>query len=132
MFLIIWIIFSINQPPKWIGTSQNGQWRTDYNRESNHPHADWIGYLYWGGKDEVTVVEVELIKNGELIHQFENYGDKLTEEDNYMTYLRSFESMIKNKNDDLQLKVYWGDKEGEHEDIIVMSPKNRYFVLPNF
>ncbi|UTR14786.1 hypothetical protein MM221_19925 [Salipaludibacillus sp. LMS25] len=130
MFLGIWVIFSINQPPKWIGTSQEGQWRADYNREANAPKGDWIGYLYWDGKEDVTIVGAELTKNGELVHQLENHGDKLTEEDNYLNYIHSWESMFKNKNDNLQLKVYWEDKEGKHEDTIVMSPKNRYFVLP--
>lgn len=130
ILLVIWIIVSINQPPKWIGTSQSGQWKADYNADPEARKGDWIGYVYWVGKNEVLLTEAELSKNGEIIHKSENH--KLTEENNHINYIHSWDSMFTNKNDDLELKVYWEDKNGKHEDIIKMSPKKRFFVLPNF
>lgn len=128
--LAIWIIFSINQPPKWIGNSK--QWEAEYNRESNAPKGDWTGYLYWLGENDATLVGAELTKDGELIHELENTSEHLTSEKNSINFIHSWEPMFKNEDEKVELTIQWEDKEGEHEDTIVLNPKNRYFVLPSF
>lgn len=132
ILLVIWVIVSINQPPKWIGTSQSGLWKADYNADPTASKGDWIGYVYWDGKSDVLLTGFVLSKNGEIIKEDKNRQDKLTEGNNHINYIHSFYSMFTNKNDNLELQVYWEDKDGGHEDIIKMSPKKRFFVLPNF
>ncbi|MFE7062092.1 hypothetical protein ACFVAD_08060 [Sutcliffiella sp. NPDC057660] len=132
MFLLIWIVFSVNQPPKWIGYSQDGQWKADYNEESNAPKGDWIGYLYLEREKEAKLLGAELRKNGELIHQLENSGEVLTKEKNKINYIHSWESMFKDSGDKLQLKIFWEDENGEHDATINLSPEKRFFVVPNF
>ena len=132
ILLVIWVIVSINQPPKWIGTSQSGLWKADYNASPTAPKGDWIDYVYWDGKSDALLTGFVLNKNKEIIHENKNHQDKLTEGNNHINYIHSFYSMFTNKNDNLELQVYWEDKDGGHEDIIKMSPKKRFFVLPNF
>ncbi|MDY7223454.1 hypothetical protein [Halalkalibacterium halodurans] len=45
--LLIWVAYSINQPPKWGGATEDGQWEAayDYNREPDAP-GDWLGVIY--------------------------------------------------------------------------------------
>ncbi|MGN1400987.1 MAG: hypothetical protein ACI4XL_05740 [Bacillus sp. (in: firmicutes)] len=130
--LAIWIIYSMNQPPKWSGNSQDGLWRADYDRETDAPKGDWIGYLYWLDENDAILEGAEITLNGEPVHQLENRTEQLTKKENRINYLHSWESMFQNKDDHLQIKIYWSDKKGKHEDMIELSPKNRYFVLPIF
>lgn len=132
MLLLIWIVFSINQPPKWIGYSHDGQWKADYNEDVDAPKGDWIGYLYWERKGEAKLLGAELRKNGELIHQLENSGEVLTKDKNKINYIHSWESMFEDSHDELQLKIFWEDENGEHDATIDLSPEKRFFVVPNF
>lgn len=132
VILLIWIIFSVNQPPKWIGYSHDGQWKADYNEEFNAPKGDWIGYLYWEREGKARLLGAELRKNGELIHQLEDSGEELTEERNKLNYIHSWDPMFTDGRDELQLKVYWEDENGEHDTTIDMSPEKRFFVVPKF
>lgn len=132
VILFIWIIFSVNQPPKWIGISRDGHWKADYNEETNAPKGDWIGYLYWEREGEAKLLGAELRKNGELIHKLEDSGEILTEKENKINYIHSWEPMFMDSRDELQLKVYWEDEKGEHEATIDLSPEKRFFVVPKF
>ncbi|MEW9107848.1 MAG: hypothetical protein AB2374_00780 [Cytobacillus gottheilii] len=132
LLLMIWMLYSVIQPPKWEATSQNGLWRGDYNREAGAPKGDWIGYLYWLGEKEIVFTGAKLIRNGEEIHQLEYRSDKLAEENNKINYIHSWNSMFQNKEDELQLQVYWEDLNGKHEDLINLSPKKRLFVVPSW
>ncbi|WP_025025673.1 hypothetical protein [Caldalkalibacillus mannanilyticus] len=132
ILLAVWVLYSINQPPMWKGSTQDGQWRADYNREANAPKGDWIGKLAWKGQNEVQLVGAELTKNGELVHTLENRNVSLTMEDHSVTYYHTWEPISNSKKDHLQLTIFWEDENGKHEDHIVMTPKNRYFVIPSF
>ncbi|BAB06621.1 hypothetical protein P4631_20050 [Halalkalibacterium halodurans] len=101
-------------------------------REPDAP-GDWLGVIYWQGEGEVSLVDAEITRNGELVHKAEFYEEAiLTEEHQSEDFIHSFQSMFTNKNDYIQLLIHWGDNSGTHEDIMVLSPKNHYFVMPRY
>ncbi|KAB2333969.1 hypothetical protein [Bacillus mesophilum] len=132
LLLMIWMIYSVIQPPKWEGTSQSSLWSGDYNREAGAPKGDWIGYLYWHGEKNIVFTGAKLTRNGEEIHQLEYRNDKLAEKYNKINYFHSWDSMFQNKEDELQLQVYWEDSNGKYEDLINLSPRKRLFVVPSW
>ncbi|WP_080844847.1 hypothetical protein [Cytobacillus gottheilii] len=98
LFFFIWMFYSVNQPPKWEGASQNGQWRGDYNGIAFAPKGDWVGYLYWSGEKEIVLRGAKITTNGDAIHVLENRNDKLTKENNVINYIHSWEYFSNPRN----------------------------------
>ncbi|SDZ48075.1 hypothetical protein SAMN05421736_11424 [Evansella caseinilytica] len=132
--LLVWVGYSVNQPPKWTGATEDGQWRAEYDYTTKgDPRDDWLGNVYWQGEGEVSLIEVEFTKNGELFHKAEYYGEAiLSKKHNSQLFFHTFEAMFSDKNDRLQLTIRWEDDAGAYEDKIDLTPKNHYFFIPVF
>ncbi|WP_121663691.1 hypothetical protein [Metabacillus litoralis] len=126
--LVSWIIYSLNQPPEWEGSSQNKDWKTMFKDELS-PKGFWNGSLMWNGKETVTVSSVLLTKNRSEVHSVDS--KVVLEKGQTYNYLTTTE-MIENKEDEVLLTIIWNDKNGSHEEVIRLEPKVRYFVIPVF
>lgn len=127
--LIIWIVYSINQPPKWVGKSDDSMWETNFTSEMNSPKGYWSGKIYSNYDEDIHILKASLIKNGTIIHNWE--GDETIKKSRPFEYLTTTKT-LNNKNDTYVLSLRWEDTNGTHEDTITLSPKHRYFILPNF
>jgi hypothetical protein len=127
--LIIWIVYSINQPPKWVGQSDNGKWETNFTSEINSPKGYWSGKIYSRYDEDINIQKASLIKNGTVIHDWD--GNETIKKNQPFEYLTTTKT-LNNKKDRYVLNISWNDTNGTHEDTITLSPKQRYFVLPNF
>ncbi|SDB94976.1 hypothetical protein [Shouchella lonarensis] len=133
IFIVGWIVYSINQSPKWVGVSEDGNWKVEYDRDKTSPAGEWVGLIHWTGElgNEVQLMKIELIENDEVIHDLNYYDeDRLIEQNDDASLMRSIGSIFKDGKVKVQLKVYWEDKNGEHEDVIDVLPKKRFFVVP--
>jgi len=126
-FAAIWVVYSINQPPKWAGDSGDRQWRTSFTNEINSKKGYWNGHIYWKGKEKVTLQKAILQKNGSAFHEWT--GNEALEREKPFEYLYTTKT-LDNQKDHYVLKISWEDANGKHETAIDMSPKKRYFVLP--
>ncbi len=127
--LTIWIVFSINQPPKWVGQSDTGKWETNFTSEINSPKGYWSGKIYSSYDVDITIQKALLIKNGTVIHNWD--GNETIKRKQPFEYLTTTKT-LNNKKDKYALNISWKDSNGIHEDTITLSPKPRYFVIPNF
>ncbi|SDB81818.1 hypothetical protein [Shouchella lonarensis] len=135
-FVVIWMVYSINQSPKWVGFSDDDMWKVDYNRDMGSPKGEWAGTLYWMKKEEVRLLGIELIEDGEITHEIDYLEEgrspeesRMKESNNKLTYLTSAGLIFKNEMS-VKLKVRWDNGQGEHEDTIELFPKKRFFVVP--
>lgn len=125
VFMLSWVTFSINQPPNWHGQSEDKKWKTTYEIEMA-PKDKWKGTLHWQGNGDAVVTKVELTKNGNVIHGWE--------EDTPIPSKRSYDYLsmgapFQNSKDVYILTLHWKDKDGVHQEKIALYPKTRYFVL---
>ncbi|MCR6095406.1 hypothetical protein HXA31_11680 [Salipaludibacillus agaradhaerens] len=129
IILVSWIVYSVSQPPNWRGVSEDGTWETDFKHDVTSPKGFWNGTIYWDGDAPMTLVRVQLTKNDTLIHEWD--GNEVIDNEHPFDYLTTTET-FDNKEDEYVLKVYWEEQEAKGEDTIVLLPKTKYVVLPNF
>lgn len=128
--LIIWIVYSINQPPKWVGQLNNGKWETNFTSEMNSRKGYWNGKIYSRHDEDINIQKATLIKKDIVIHDWN--GNETVKKNQPFVYLTTTKT-LNNKKERYVLNINWKDTDGtEHEDTITLSPKLRYFVLPNF
>lgn len=126
-FLVLWITYSINQPPKWFGQSTDGKWEADFNSEVTSPKGYWSGRIYSEQDHRVEVQTIALSKNGKLIHDLDvNETVTKNQEIEYLSTTKTFSD----KQDEYVVQVTWKDSSGTYQDVIHLSPQTRYFVLP--
>lgn len=126
--LLVWVGYSINQPPKWVGASADSQWKSDFISEFNSPKGFWNGRIYWNGDDDVTIVRARLTNDGVIIHDWT--GKEVIDSRKPFNYLTTTE-VFDDKEGNYVVTINWEDADGEQEDSIVMTPKKRYFLIPN-
>lgn len=126
LFLISWIVYSVNQPPEWVGISKGKEWKTTFEDELS-PKGFWNGFIYWQGDGIVTISNVQLTKNGTEVHGVDSeVSIKSGEVYNYITTT----NILGYKEDLNTLTITWTDKNGDHEETIHLKPKKRFFVVP--
>lgn len=126
LFLITWIIYSVNQPPEWVGLSKGKEWKTTFEDELS-PKGYWNGFIYWQGDGKVTISSVQLTKNDTEEHGVDSeVSIKSGELYNYITTT----NILGYKEDLNTLTITWTDKNGDHEETIRLKPKKRFFVVP--
>lgn len=127
LLLTTWIVYSISQPPEWVGISKDKKWKTTIITELN-PKGFWDGYIYWQGEGKVTISSIQLTKNGTKIHELDT-ETQLTkgESFNYITTT----NILGYEGDVNILTVTWTDQNGSHKEIIHLKSKKRFFVIPN-
>ncbi|WP_071458649.1 hypothetical protein [Bacillus massilinigeriensis] len=126
--LIIWIFYSVKQPPNWIGQSDNGKWKTNFTSQWNSPKGYWDGEIYYNDEKDTKVQKVSLIRNGTVIHDWDG-NEPITKGESF-EYLTTTETL--NKEEEYVLEIGWKDTNGIHKEVVTLSPKQRYFVLPSF
>jgi len=128
--LIIWIIYSINQPPNWSGRSDNGEWESDFTSINfSNPKGYWSGKLYSKHDEDVDIQKASLIKNSTVIHEWD--GNETIRKNEHFEFLTTTQT-LNNKKDSYVVNVSWKDTNGTHEDTITLNPKQRFLVIPNF
>lgn len=126
VMLFLWFIYSVNQPPNWVGNSANNNWKTTYVVE-NSLKGTWAGKIYWKGEDDANVSLVGLTKNGIEYHGADL--KRIIKNGDYAYYL-TLGSAFGNRKDKYELTIHWEDKKGTHKETITMEPKIRFLILP--
>ena len=111
------VIFSASE--KWQGKSADKQWKVIY-APADIPNNNWAGTLYWKGKGEVTLRNIQFIINRQSIlgfaedevmdvkivddWTFGDFGDKPKE------------------NSEVYVKITWEDTNQSHTEKIYLEP----------
>ncbi|KIL51103.1 hypothetical protein [Jeotgalibacillus campisalis] len=127
LFLIAWMVYSIQQAPQWTGHSDQGLWKTSYKSEYT-PKDIWRGSIQWNGDSEATLKNVKLTQNGDVIHDWEaSKKMKSGEETEYLSMGNGWE----NRSDQFLLTIQWTDAAGDRSETLRLQPRTRYFTFPS-
>lgn len=97
-------IFSASE--KWQGKSEDGKWEVTY-RPDDSPHDTWIGTLFWQGKDEIILQNIQFVSNGysELGYtKNETIGETIRDKWTFADF-----SDKPNKDDNIYVLVKWDE-----------------------